>query len=1289
MRCFTPLRSLVAFLALFTIGANAQDLVAKAHVIYDNNSLYYADNESNLKYKSLSLGSDGMFTINFTKERLASGKAEIRRLRFGLQCTENKSDCETFLNPEEANQPLLSELFPGYSDEDTTKTVHEVWIKINDDGTLNTYSEMPTDVYIPTPSQKVIRILPSWRNTSAIMYLNGSEIYMVPMQSPYCGWYEADVNLIPKNAYAYFKQTIGETYIGAEGLSKEEISIEHEIKLDSILQETDTVWIMAKYGYPEFYNVFPDELGDCPIKKLPVMVFDWLHGENGDGDGAGKNGDPANGVSADFGSGGCKGADNAYKARKGMVEVDLGPNGVPVRAANFPTECKITDHLDSWFLPEVVKTVNGKKYTNATCRDLELVMDDKGFWLGQRNVESPEKGLFLLDDFLYLDDAGTIPNPYYDNIKTDLGTHNYGFTMKIQAQFEYVKGQYFEFYGDDDVWVFINNRLVVDIGGQHHQVSGSVKLDTLGLTVGETYPFHIFYAERHEKESNFKMRTSIDLQTDASMFFKDLVKDNPNLIMKDVYQIVAERELACDFSASPETIDTTLGPSNFVLFGKGVAKSGVALKTLDSAYYAGITISEGYTRVTIDREILSNAMLLPPGTYYIRVTLQSNPDEYKDIPFTVDPHALPNLAFGQYVKDSNYINIGYNIEDTLYFDQYWAPLGNEITRDISSNDIPINMDKSEKMWAGRSYPIYVMYAEDWATMYNGIPVTITTSTPMLIACDSVGNPVTEVVLMQGRASFYVKGLDEVVNGTLTISSPGAENKTVNWTNINMAVPPVPQIETAYIYDRTGDGRADSIWISFTKPLGGQSVLDSAKFIFGSNFNRPYKATYAEGEMTATIVTDEDGFGSSIFTGGDLKPYHGKLTVYYTYTDDEGKVTYFPVEGELIDRVGPVIIAAEVEYMKDGNTQLKMTFSEGVDGTQANTEMFRFHCWKNGIQDSIVKQASDIGVTPPNEWKLIFPKGADTDIVPAVGDSVRFTPPSQNGEAKDLLEAFAHENNPWIRITGEQRVTVTSPGVVTLSPDSPAFENAKEIIKSETPTVPKLLTGDNISAEAAAEEFGTQGHFLGDLDMAQLVENEIAEIVKAVQATSVYKDKEAIKKDSTSAEAQKTYTIDQIISQVSSGQISIDQAKKKYGLDEKIVDAYKNGLLTKENLNNYTRGTEADIEKIVSAVADKTELRYKTIYYTSLGQFVNEESNVITCNDDIYKQNGAKNCLGNDGKLFLAWNMRASNGRLASTGVYIARIQITVKVNSKVITDRTQDFLWGVRRGRVNAVDLGL
>jgi len=300
------------------------------------------------------------------------------------------------------------------------------------------------------------------------------------------------------------------------------------------------------------------------------------------------------------------------------------------------------------------------------------------------------------------------------------------------------------------------------------------------------------------------------------------------------------------------------------------------------------------------------------------------------------------------------------------------------------------------------------------------------------------------------------------------------------------------------------------------------------------------------------------------------------------------------------------------------------------------------------------------------------------------------PPSQLGAALDLVDVGPHEFNPWVRITGEQKVTVTSPKVVSLDRNSETFNNARQIIQSKDATVPKLVSGaTTLSADQVAAIYGTQGHYLGDLDMAELVENEIAEIVKAVQATSSYVDKDEAEEAEKLGTTPKSYTIEDIIAMVDNGEMTIKEAKKKFGLDPVIVDAYENGLLNSENLAYYSRGTEADIQKIVSSVADQTELSYKAIYYSSLGHFVNMHSGTITCNDDIFKEGGNKNCLENEGRLFLAWNMRSENGRLAATGVYIARLHVRIKVNTKIIIDRTQDFLWGVRRGQVNAIDLGI
>ncbi|MGE5294180.1 MAG: fibro-slime domain-containing protein [Solirubrobacterales bacterium] len=95
--------------------------------------------------------------------------------------------------------------------------------------------------------------------------------------------------------------------------------------------------------------------------------------------------------------------------------------------------------------------------------------------------------------------------------------HNYHFTMELHCEFTYEPGQTFRCAGDDDVFVFIDDRKVIDLGGVHTRQSGAVNLDTLGLTAGEEYAFDLFFAERHAIWSVFEMQTSIALEPVGSV----------------------------------------------------------------------------------------------------------------------------------------------------------------------------------------------------------------------------------------------------------------------------------------------------------------------------------------------------------------------------------------------------------------------------------------------------------------------------------------------------------------------------------------------------------------------------------------------------------------------------------------------------------------------------------------------------------------------------------------------------------------------------------------------------
>jgi fibro-slime domain-containing protein len=121
-------------------------------------------------------------------------------------------------------------------------------------------------------------------------------------------------------------------------------------------------------------------------------------------------------------------------------------------------------------------------------------------------VPDPGNGFFPIDDH----------GPYATPFGNQGRAHNYSFTVEIHTVFTYKGGETFSFRGDDDVFVFINQHLVIDLGGVHGPEQRQVSVDSLGLSIGQIYPLDFFSAERHVTGSNIQFETTLDLKPAAS-----------------------------------------------------------------------------------------------------------------------------------------------------------------------------------------------------------------------------------------------------------------------------------------------------------------------------------------------------------------------------------------------------------------------------------------------------------------------------------------------------------------------------------------------------------------------------------------------------------------------------------------------------------------------------------------------------------------------------------------------------------------------------------------------------
>jgi fibro-slime domain-containing protein len=199
----------------------------------------------------------------------------------------------------------------------------------------------------------------------------------------------------------------------------------------------------------------------------------------------------------------------------GLAAESLDASGRPVSSGKL--YCDADNHEGPDSIESFAEWFTDNAMNKRVIDTLTLSQSGDSYLFDSGNV-----GLYPLDGlgWNHPESVPFEPTSTADDGVNDGLDHNFGFTTETHYWFEYSGNEVLEFSGDDDLWVFVDGHLCLDVGGLHPAQEGTLSFANPGadadqqsiveacrarLTQEGIYEVAIFHAERHTNASNFKL----------------------------------------------------------------------------------------------------------------------------------------------------------------------------------------------------------------------------------------------------------------------------------------------------------------------------------------------------------------------------------------------------------------------------------------------------------------------------------------------------------------------------------------------------------------------------------------------------------------------------------------------------------------------------------------------------------------------------------------------------------------------------------------------------------------